>query len=369
MKNVPGMKKRLGFGCMRLPMGLGVNKREFSKMVDSFLENGFNYFDTAHPYLAGLSEKAIKDCLSSRYPRESFMLCDKLTRNYFKKEEDIRPFFEKQLDACGVSYFDVYLMHSINGETIGHYEACKAFEIGQALKEEGKIRHLGISFHDKATVLDKILQDHPEIEVVQIQFNYADYDDAGIESRKVYEVCEKYDKAVIVMEPVKGGTLANLPKEAEKVFESLNGGSNASYAIRFAASFPQIVMVLSGMSSLQQMKDNISFMKEFKPLDEKELNAVHKVNEILAQQDAIKCTACRYCEEGCPKQIPIPELFACYNSRKNMFDWNSSMYYHTVTNGKGKAIDCIECGKCEQSCPQHLSIRKELKKVAKTFRG
>lgn len=209
--------RKFGFGCMRLPMkNESVDYEQFSQMIDRFMEDGFNYFDTAHVYIGGKSETAIRDCLTKRYPRESYILTDKLTQNCFQKEEDIRPLFENQLKCSGVEYFDYYLMHALTAEYYPKYERCHAFEIAKQLKDEGKVKHIGISFHDKAAVLDRILHEHPEIEVVQIQFNYADYDNPGIESYKCYQVCEKYDKPVIVMEPVKGGGLINLPAEAKK---------------------------------------------------------------------------------------------------------------------------------------------------------
>lgn len=248
------VKKRFGFGCMRLPMKGGeVDTVEVSKMVDTFIENGFNYFDTAHGYLAGKSETALRECLTKRYSREQYILTDKLTEPYFNKQEDIRPFFESQLAACGVEYFDFYLMHAQSEEIFAKFKACKAYETVLQLKEEGKIKHFGISFHDKAAVLEQILKEYPQIEVVQIQFNYLDYENPSVESKKCYEICQKYEKPVIVMEPVKGGSLVNLPKEAQAVFDELqaeNKASNASYAIRFAAGFEGMMMVLSGMGSM-----------------------------------------------------------------------------------------------------------------------
>lgn len=360
--------KNLGFGCMRLPMKDGeVDYEEFSRMVDTFLERGFCYFDTAHGYLEGKSEIALRECLTKRYPRESYILANKLTTAFFEKEEDIRPLFESQLEICGVEYFDYYLMHSQNEGFYKKYKACRAYEIAQELKAEGKVRHVGLSFHDKASVLDKILTEHPEIEVVQIQFNYVDYENPGIESRLCYEVCRKHKKPVIVMEPVKGGSLVNLPQQAKELFDGLLGGSYASYAIRYAAGFEGVMMVLSGMSDMEQLEDNISYMEDFKPLTEPELETVYKVRDIFRAQNLIPCTSCRYCTDGCPKHIAIPDLFSCMNGRKTFSDWNGEWYYMVYTQDRGRASDCVECGKCEEVCPQHLKIRSLLKDVAMEF--
>ena len=363
------VKKNFGFGCMRLPMnGDQVDIAETTRMVDEFLAQGFNYFDTAHGYIGGKSELALKECLTSRYPREAYSLTDKLTDSYFKTETDIRPFFESQLEACGVDYFDFYLMHAQNADNFKKFKACRAYETAFALKAEGRIRHVGLSFHDRAEVLDQILTEYPQIEVVQIQFNYLDYDDIAVQSRKCYEVCRKHGKPVLVMEPVKGGSLVNLPEEAKKVLDDLHGGSPASYAIRFAAGFPGMMMVLSGMSNMEQMKDNLSYMRDFKPLNETELAAVNKVQEIFHKMNMIPCTACRYCVEGCPKQISIPDLFAIMNIKQLHHDWNADYYYEEVHTAPGRrASDCLKCGKCEKICPQHLPIRKLLEEVAKEF--
>ena len=363
------IKKKFGFGMMRLPMnGEDVNIEETKKMVDAFLNAGFNYFDTAHGYIQGKSETAIKECLSDRYPRDSYILTDKLTGSFFKKEEDIRPFFESQLAACGVDYFDFYLMHAQNSDTYKMFKSCRAYETAFELKAEGRVRHVGISFHDKAEVLEQILTEYPQIEVVQIQFNYVDYNDPGVQSRACYEVCRKFNKPVLVMEPVKGGNLVNLPEKAKSVFDELHGGSYASYALRFAAGFPGIIMVLSGMSNMEQMEDNIGFMKDFKPLNETELAAVEKVQEIFKCKNLIPCTACRYCTDGCPKHISIPDLFADMNAKQFYHDRNADYYYSEVHTSEGrKASDCIKCGRCEKACPQHLPIRKLLVDVAETF--
>ena len=365
------VKKNFGFGCMRLPMienGKDVDIAQTTKMVDTFLEQGFNYFDTAHGYLEGKSELAVKECLTSRHKREEYILTDKLTMEYFKKQEDIRPFFESQLEACGVEYFDFYLMHAQGSGNFPHFKSCRAYETAFELKKEGKIRHVGMSFHDTAEVLDQILTEYPQIEVVQIQFNYLDYEDPKIQSRLCYEVCRKHDKPIIIMEPVKGGSLVNLPKIAGDVLDELQGGSPASYAIRYAAGFPGVMMVLSGMSNMEQMQDNLSYMKNFKPLNEKELKAVYEVQNIFNHMDLIRCTGCRYCVEGCPKQIAIPDIFTVMNARQIHQDRNAEREYRDVHTSLGhRASDCIKCGKCEAICPQHLPIRELLADIAREF--
>ena len=351
---------------MRLPMnGESVNLEETGRMVDAFLEAGFNYFDTAHGYLQGESEKALKACLTSRYPRESYVLTDKLTGSFFKSEADIRPLFENQLEACGVTYFDFYLMHAQSAKNYGHFKACRAYETAFALKAEGRVRHVGLSFHDSAEMLEQILTEYPAIEAVQLQFNYADYDDPKVQSRKCYEVCVKHGKPVIVMEPVKGGNLVNLPESAEAELDALHGGSAASYAIRFAAGFSGVMMVLSGMSNMEQMRDNLSFMRDFRALDEREKAAVGRVRAILSGGNLIPCTGCRYCVDGCPKHIAIPELFAAMNDRQMHPDRNADYAAHTAPGRR--ASDCVKCGKCERACPQHLPIRQLLQRVTREF--
>lgn len=356
---------------MRLPMladGSQVDYAVFNQMIDLYFDAGFNYFDTAHGYINGMSETAIRECLVKRYPRESYLFTNKLTTNYFQKEEEILPFFQNQLEWTGVDYFDNYLLHALNTSIYEKYLQCNVFEVMKTLKEQGKIKHMGISFHDKAEVLERILSKHPEIEMVQLQFNYADFDDIGIESYRCYQICEKYDKPVIVMEPVKGGGLVNLPEEAKQLLDEHRGEfSYASYAIRFCASYDRNIMVLSGMSNLDQMKDNISYMKDFVPFSPFEHQLVTQVREILKKQDSIACTACQYCVEGCPVKIAIPDLFSDYNAKKQYNDWNSAYYYGIHTSGKGKASDCIKCGQCETICPQHLSVMEHLVTVSESF--
>ena len=361
--------KPLGFGCMRLPMleNGEVDQAQFCQMVDLFLERGFTYFDTAHPYLDGKSETAIRAALVQRHPRSAYTLANKLSNSCFKTEADIRPFLQTQLDACGVEYFDYYLHHALNADYYKKFTACRAFETVQQLKAEGKVRHVGMSFHDKAAVLDQILTDHPELEFVQIQFNYADLDDPGIESRRCWEVCRRHGKPVVVMEPVKGGGLADKLPPAGKLLFAQAGLSPAAAAVRFAAGYEGVAVVLSGMSTLAQLEENTAYMRDFAPLADGEQAAVERVQALLKRQDSIACTACRYCTAGCPKAIDIPALFACYNTSQVYEGWNSEAYYEANTLHGGKASDCVRCGKCEAICPQHLPIRELLQTVARRF--
>lgn len=368
-------EKKLGFGVMRLPMLSGdvgdngiIDTEQTKKMFDEFMNHGFNYFDTAHGYIGGKSEKAVKECLTDRYKRDDYFLTNKLSGEFFTDEKDIIPLFENQLETCGVSYFDLYLMHAINGKNYYKFLDANAFAIAARLRSEGKIRHIGISYHDSPELLEKILTDHPEIETVQIQFNYRDYEDAGIQSRAVWQTCVKFNKPVIVMEPVKGGKLAKLPYEAEKILSDAGNGSPASYAVRFAASHKGVAMVLSGMSNLDQLRDNIGYMENFVPLSEKEKSAVQKAAQILASEYDTGCTACHYCAPVCPQKIKIPELLACLSSKRQYQNWNSDYYYSVNTSGGyGKASSCVRCGRCENVCPQNLKIRNLLDETAKEF--
>ncbi len=354
------IRKNFGFGLMRLPMiGQRVDFDRVCTMVDTFLARGFNYFDTATPYIQGQSEEAVKICLSSRYPRESFVLVNKLSDMCWEQEADIRPFVEKQLESCGVEYFDIYLMHAMNAGRHERYTDQHAYDIAQELKKEGKLRHVGMSFHDTAEVLDRILTDRPELEIVQLQFNYADYLDPKVQSKACLEVCRKHGKPVIVMEPVKGGSLANLPEAAAKL---LPGGSPASYAIRYAAGFAGIKMVLSGMSDMAQMEDNLSFMADFQPLTPQEHQLIDRVRTLYQAQNRIPCTACRYCTDGCPAGIPIPDLFAWVNAKKT--EQEQEKTYGQVMERAGS---CIRCGQCEQVCPQTLHIRQLLEEIEKIY--
>lgn len=362
------IKGNFGFGCMRLPQVNGEIDIEQTKlMVDEFLASGFNYFDTAHGYLSERSEPTLRECLTTRHSRNRYILTDKLSDAYFESAADVRPLFYKQLEICGVEYFDFYLMHMLNRVRFDKFKKCRAFEQAFELKAEGKIKHVGFSFHDKADLLDQILTEYPEIEVVQLQFNYLDYDDPAVQSMLCYEVCVKHGKPVMVMEPIRGGNLINLPAPAKSLVDKL-GVSPANLALRFAASFENIVMVLSGMSTIEQMRENLSFMSNFKPLSNHEMEVAQQVAAIFKAQNMISCTACRYCIDGCPKKISIPDLFACLNTKRHFNDWNANYYYNKVhTVNHGKASECIKCGKCEKSCPQKLNIRELLNEVVKEF--
>ncbi|MBE6740618.1 MAG: Fe-S oxidoreductase [Ruminococcaceae bacterium] len=358
-------KKNLGFGCMRLKMdGERVDYAEFSKMIDAFLEAGFNYFDTAHGYIDGKSETAIRDCLSARYSRDAFILADKLSAWYFETKEDILPFFNNQLGLCGVDYFDFYLFHCLTRGNYPKYKNADSFNVIKQLKEEGKIKHIGMSFHDTADVLDMILTEQPCIEFVQLQINYLDFDDPGVQSKACYDVAVKHGKKVIVMEPVKGGALVNLPHKAAELFDNFKNGSYASFALRYAATFKEVFMVLSGMGNMDMMTDNISTFSPFVPLNDDELKATDKAREIIREVRQIPCTKCNYCAEVCPKNIPISDIFYSYNK----------FLAAKITRNKAKeefpanrpsAADCIKCSKCESVCPQSISIRDYLEKIAK----
>ena len=373
MGRFPELTQKMGFGMLRIPLvedGV-VDVEKTNEIVDCFLDGGFNYFDTSHNYIGGASERAIKSCISSRHPRDSFVLANKLSRAYFNCYEDIRPLFESQLEICGVDYFDFYLMHSQNLIRYNKFKSQGAYDIVKDFKKEGKIRHLGISFHDKADVLDMILRENPHIEAVQIQFNYYDYDSPSIESKKVYDVCRKYDKAVFIMEPLRGGSLVNnLPDDAKEEFARYPEWTPAAYGYRFAASFEGVELVLSGSNTIDQMRENMETMRDFRPLSEEEMDLVFRVAKMIKAKGMIDCTSCRYCMEGCPKHIRIPEIFSLLNAKTQFSgdSWSTEMFYHEdITTEGNKASDCIKCGSCERECPQGLPIRELLDAAVEEF--
>ena len=341
---------------------------QFSQMVDAFLAAGFNYFDTAHVYLEGKSEPAIRQALTSRHARDEYFLVDKLTNGNFNSTEKIVPLLEEELAACGVEYFDLLLMHAQSRESYAKYQRLGAYEEAYKLVRDGRVRHFGISFHDTAEVLDQILTEHPEVECVQLQLNYLDWDDVSVQSRACYEVCRAHGKPVMVMEPIKGGTLATLPPAAAEALAQTCPDAPASYALRFAGSHEGVAMVLSGMGTTEQMAQNIKTFSPLEPLSEEELAGLARVVDVMHGQDVVACTACRYCVEGCPRCIDIPALFACLNAKRAYGDHGQAFYYNNVhTKGRGRASDCIRCGKCERTCPQHLPIRELLQDVAAEF--
>ena len=367
--------KKLGFGMMRLPLlneedKKSIDKKTVCQMVDTFMERGFTYFDTAYMYHEYESERAMKDVLVTRKDRDSYTLASKLPVMQLKEKEDMERIFNEQREKCGVEYFDYYLLHALDAE---HYKTVKrldCFGFAMQKKAEGKVKHVGFSFHDRAEVLDQILTEHPEAEFVQLQLNYLDWEDAKVQSRKCYETAVKHGKKVVVMEPVKGGTLAKLPKKAEDVLKALHPDwSAASWAIRFVASLENVMVVLSGMSTPEQMDDNTAYMKEFEPLTEKEKQVLlGEVVDSIHEAAKIPCTACRYCVEGCPMNIAIPEYFALYNDEiTDKGNPEHAKRYAELTKEHGKASDCVECGQCEGACPQHLPAITWLKKVAEVF--
>ena len=359
------IKGKLGFGCMRLPMTDGeVDKAQFNEMIDTYLKAGFNYFDTAHGYIDGKSQVAIRDCLTSRYKREDYVLADKLSYWTFETDKDVLPLFEKQLELCGVEYFDFYLFHCINKEGYAKHQKYNTFDIIKKLKEDGKIKHLGMSFHDSAEFLDKVLTEQPYLEFVQLQINYLDYDDPTAQSKACYDVAVKHGKKVIVMEPVKGGALVNLPKEAENELKKLGNDSQASYALRYAGSFPEVFLVLSGMGNMDMMNDNIKTFTNFKPINKEDLKVYDNLREIIRKLKLIPCTKCNYCKDVCPGDIKVSDIFADFNKYLGAEISRDENKEKLLTH-KESIEKCILCGKCEGNCPQNIKIKDHMEKFKK----
>ncbi len=369
--------KNMGFGMMRLPLTdkddfKSVDQEQINKMVDTFMEAGFNYFDTAYPYHDGVSEVAFRKAVVERYPRDSFVVADKLPLFLITKYEELEPIFTEQLERTGLEYFDYYLLHNVSGFSEAGFVGVNSFEFALKKKEEGKIKHLGFSTHANAEYIENIIKQHPELEFIQLQINYLDWENEGVESRKCYEVAKKYDLPIIIMEPLKGGFLVDVPDEAAKMMEDFSGEKPISWALRYVASLDGVFMVLSGASTIEQMEENIKIMDDFKSITSEEKEIISDVVDIINSQITVSCTKCNYCVNSCPQHINIPKLFDLYNNQKieNNVGFtavgNAYVNYSKI-EGNGLASDCIACGLCVKECPQHINIPEVMKDVKKEF--
>ncbi len=371
-----GRKVDFGFGCMRLPVLQADQPDSFDyekieQLFDAFLKKGFTYFDTAYTYHGYHAEEAVRKALTERYPRDSFRLATKMPLRDFRDADDMERIFSEQLEHCGVEYFDYYLLHNMGTNV---YEKCKkydAFGFVERKKAEGKIRQIGMSFHDTPELLDEILAQYGGmLDFIQLQINYMDWEQPNVQSRRCLEIAHRYGKPVTVMEPCKGGTLVNLPQEADELLKQARSDkSNASWAMRFAASQEGVTRVLSGMNTMEQIEDNGDTFLNFEPIAPQEQKIIDQVREIIEKNTPIPCTGCAYCTHGCPKNIAIPQYFALFNnvSRTTGSFSSQAAYYNNISLNYGKASDCIGCGQCEKACPQHLPIRQFLKEVAEKF--
>ena len=360
---------KLGFGCMRLPrLESGeVDMALFTQRVDAYMANGFNYFDTADKYMGGKSEPALRRALVERYPRDSYILTTKLSNEFMRSREEQARVFDEQLSILGVEYFDYYLLHN---QGAGNYKvSCEldSFAFVHEKQREGKVSHIGMSYHDNAELLDEILIAHPEIEVVQLQINYLDWENESIQSRKCLEVANRHGKRVFVMEPIKGGNLVRLPEAAEKLFrDHAPDASPASWALRFAASQPGVQVVLSGMNSMAQLEDNMRALGDFTPMTEEETALTQAAAKLISASLPIPCTGCGYCTVQCPKKIPIPEYFALFQQG---YMSTQLVYYWNIAQSKSRAGDCVKCGVCMKHCPQHIEIPRHLSEISERFDG
>lgn len=359
---------KLGLGMMRLPVLDGKPDLErVCEMVDAFMAAGFTYFDTAYGYHSGLSETCVRDAVVKRYPREKFVLADKLPSWLLNEPGDPEKFFREQLERTQAGYFDCYLLHAVGKGYVEKYQQTDPWTYLLKMKDEGFIRHLGFSFHDTPEFLEEFLIAHPEAEFVQLQLNYADWESENVQSRRCYEVARKYNKAVIVMEPVKGGSLAALTPQAREILEACTPSlSPAAWALRYCGSLEGVEVILSGMSNLEQVQENIVTMANFVPLSDKEKAALADVVDVFRKTPTVPCTACRYCVDGCPASIPIPDVFSVYNTDLT-YGTDSSARYRGVVKEKGAASACVGCGQCEGVCPQHIEIIEALRKISEKY--
>lgn len=365
--------KKLSFGFMRLPLENDeIDYDKVCEMVDYGMERGFNFFDSGYEYCEGKSDIAIRKCVVDRYPREDIVISNKLPIYSFDENTNMKEVFNEQLENCGVEYFDYYMLHCLTDKIYeGVTKELDGFGFVKNLKEKGLIKKLGISLHDNADVLERILNQHPEIEFVMLQLNYLDWINASIQSSRCYKVAKKYGKEILVMEPLKGGTLVNIPEDAERMFKNHHSDlSTASWGIRFAASLDNVSTVFSGMSNLEQMKDNISYMEDFEPLDRQEQKTIRKARKIIAESIPIACTYCDYCIPVCPENILIPKFFAIYNDAKTSLEAQElhNIYFENYERENSPISACTECGECEAICTQHLKIIDDLKEVEKFFK-
>ncbi len=370
-------ENKLGFGLMRLPLTdpndeTSLDLTRIEKMVDIFMKRGYTYFDTAWMYCGFESEKAAKKVLVDRYPRERFTLATKMHHNYFKTEKEREEIFEAQLKKTGACYFDYYLLHNVGAGSYEDYNRTDCFGWMVEKKEKGLMREIGFSYHDDAALLERVLTEHPEVDFVQLQLNYLDWDSEAIQSKKCYETAKRHGVPVVVMEPVKGGTLANVPGQAERLLKEVHPDWSPSvWALRFAAGLSNVRMVLSGMSTPEQVAENTAAMADPVPFNDTEWDVIGKVTDRINANIAVSCTGCNYCTEGCPQNIAIPKYFTLYNADLQEIDekgWKPQEgYYENLAKEFGVPSDCVACGQCEKACPQHLPITELLKVVAEHF--
>ena len=368
-------KSKFGFGCMRLPLTdennpSSVDQELFNQMVDRYMEKGFNYFDTSYAYHGGTSETAIRKAVVERYPRKSFQICDKMPTWALTSEEDNDKFVNEMLERLAIDYFDVFFIHNINVPWLKLAEKCNTFEYIKKMKENGVARKIGFSFHDDSKLLKKVLDKYGDfLDIAQLELNYLDWDDPSIEARKCYELCVEHGLDVYVMEPLKGGVIVNLPDEIKNDFEEFNPDKSiASFAIRFCASLDNVKMVLSGMSKMSDLDDNIDTYENFEPLTDNESEFLENMALKLREKVAVPCSECGYCIDACPEMIPIPEYFNIYNTSKNQPQSNIyRLYYDKLGDEKVPASECTYCGTCIEHCTQKIDIPEELEKLCEHF--